>query len=224
MRVLIIEDSVVLQEALTKGFGSRGVAVDVVGEGREGLSLARNNPYDVLVLDLMLPGLDGMSILRELRASGSELHVLILTARDAVDDRVAGLQAGADDYLVKPFEFEELFARVQALARRKYRQKNPALEIGPLLVDTSAREVVHDGERIDLTRREYELLEYLAYRLGQPVSRIDIEDHLYGTSRLPSSNAVDAAVCTLRSKLARHGVSDLIKTRRGVGYVLDPEP
>ena len=110
MRVLLIEDSVVLQEALAKGFARQGVALDVVGDGREGLSLARNNPYDVLVLDLMLPGMDGMAVLHELRASGSELHVLILTARDAVEDRVAGLTAGADDYLVKPFEFEELFA------------------------------------------------------------------------------------------------------------------
>lgn len=221
MRVLLIEDSSVLQEALSKGFHRRGVALDVVGDGAEGLSLARNNPYDVLILDLMLPGLDGMSLLRELRGAGSDLHVLILTARDSVDDRVAGLQAGADDYLVKPFEFEELFARVQALARRKYRHKDPAIVIGPLRMDTAARAVTRDGESVDLTHREYALLEYLAYRSGEAVSRIDIEDHLYGTTNLPASNAVDVAVCSLRSKLARHGVHDLIHTRRGVGYILD---
>ena len=206
MRVLLIEDSSVLQEALSKGFHRRGVALDVVGDGAEGLSLARNNPYDVLILDLMLPGLDGMSLLRELRGSGSDLHVLILTARDSVDDRVAGLQAGADDYLVK---------------RRKYRHKDPAIVIGPLRMDTAAREVTRDGESVDLTHREYALLEYLAYRSGEAVSRIDIEDHLYGTTNLPASNAVDVAVCSLRSKLARHGVHDLIHTRRGVGYILD---
>ncbi len=223
MRVLLIEDSQVLQEALSKGFSRQGVALDIVGDGAQGLSLARNNPYDVLILDLMLPGLDGMSILRALRESGSDLHILILTARDSVDDRVAGLQTGADDYLVKPFEFEELFARVQALARRKYRRKDPAITIGPLRMDTAARDVTLDGESIDLTHREYELLEYLAYRSGEAVSRIDIEDHLYGTTNLPASNAVDVAVCSLRSKLARYGVQDLIQTRRGVGYILDKE-
>jgi len=223
MRVLLIEDSPVLQEALAKGFSRQGVALDVVGDGAAGLALARNNPYDVLVLDLMLPGLDGMSVLRELRAAGSDLHVLILTARDAVEHRVDGLRAGADDYLIKPFELDELFARVQALARRKYRRKDPTLRIGPLTLDTAARRVTKDGEPLELTPREYALFEYLAYRCGEAVSRIDIEDHLYGTTHLPSSNAVDAAVCALRSKLARRGVRDLVKTRRGVGYVLDSE-
>ena len=218
MRVLLVEDSVVLQEALQKGFSRLGVALDVVGDGAEGLVLAKNNPYDVLILDLMLPGLDGLSVLRELRAAGSDLHVLILTARDTVDQRVTGLQAGADDYLTKPFEFEELAARVQALARRKYREKAPALQVGPLRLDTTRREAYVEDRAVDLTNREYALLEYLAYRKGEPVSRIDIEDHLYGTANLPTSNAVDRAVCALRQKL---GARDLIRTRRGVGYVLE---
>ncbi len=223
MRVLLVEDSIPLGEAIKRGFSRMGIAIDVVVDGAEGLSLAKNNPYDVLILDLMLPSMDGMTVLRELRAAGSELHVLILTARDGVDQRVAGLQAGADDYLVKPFEFEELVARVQALARRKYREKDPSLTVGPLRLDTTTREVFVDERRVELTNREYSLLEYLAYRQGRPVTRIDIEDHIYGTTNLPSSNAVDRAICALRSKLAEHGAEGLVRTRRGVGYVLGTE-
>jgi len=224
LRILLIEDSVPLQEALKKGFDRLGFALDCVGDGAAGLSLALHNPYDVLILDLMLPGLDGMSILSRLREQGSDLHVLVLTARDSVDDRVAGLQKGADDYLVKPFDFAELVARIQALARRKYHDKDPVLRVGDLAVDTAHRQAFRAGERLDLTKREYALLEYLAFRRGEPVNRIEIEDHLYGTDSLPASNAVDAAIYNLRSKLAQHGTRPLIHTRRGVGYVLEEVP
>jgi len=223
MRVLLIEDSPRLQEALVVGFKRAGIALDVVGDGREGLTRARKDPYDVILLDLMLPSLDGLSILRQLRDEGSDVHVLILTARGDVEDRVRGLELGADDYLAKPFEFDELVARVRALARRKYQAKCPAIDLGEVQIDTSARRVTCQGEEVRLTKREYALLEYLVYRRGRPVSRIDIEDHLYGGENLPMSNAVDSAVCSLRAKLARYTERKLIHTRHGIGYVLEPE-
>ncbi len=223
MRVLLVEDSLRLQDALSEGFKRVGVALDVVGDGKLGLSRALRDPYDVIILDLMLPGLDGLSVLKEIRAAGSDVHVLILTARDAVSDRVRGLQSGADDYLPKPFQFEELVARVQALARRKYRVKSTALELGDVRVDLAARAVWCNEQEVSLTKREFALLEYLSYRQGQPVSRIEIEDHLYGEHNLPMSNAVDSAICTLRAKLAKHSASKLIHTKHGVGYVLDPQ-
>lgn len=221
MRVLLVEDSPVLQEALVRGFSRKGIALDVVGDGQEGLTLASNNPFDVLVLDLMLPGMDGMSVLRALRKSGSDLHVLILTARDGIEERIAGLQAGADDYLTKPFEFEELVARVQALARRKYREKSTSLGFGPLSIDTIRQEASVAGESISLTPREYAVLEHLAFRSGRPVTRIEIEDSIYSTGDLPTSNAVDRLICGLRGKLDAYGVKDWIRTKRGIGYVLE---
>jgi two-component system copper resistance phosphate regulon response regulator CusR len=219
MRVLIVEDSTALRESLRTGLAREGFAVDVAADGRSGLSYARNNPYDVLVLDLMLPELDGLSVLAELRGKEDRPHVLVLTARDRVVDRVQGLNAGADDYLVKPFAFEELLARIHALVRRRYEQ-SPALCVGALVVDVAARKAIHRGEVLDLTAREYALLEYLALRRGHTVSREEIEDHIYGVNKLPLSNAVDSTVCILRSKLGPEG-KDLIRTRRGQGYVLE---
>ncbi len=221
MRALLVEDSVRLQEAIAVGFKRAGIALDVVGDGREGLSRALKNPYDVVVLDLMLPGLDGLTVLQRLREEQIDVHVLILTARGDVDDRIRGLQLGADDYLPKPFEFEELVARVRALTRRRYESKAPALEVGTLWIDTVTREVRVAGAAVRLTQREYSLLEYLAYRQGTTVSRIEIEDHIYGGEHLPMSNAIDSAICTLRAKLSKHTESKLIHTRHGFGYVLE---
>lgn len=221
MRILLIEDSSRLQEVLAVGFKRAGIALDVIGDGAAGLSRALNNPYDVVILDLMLPGLDGLSVLRRLREEGSDVHVLILTARGELEDRVRGLQLGADDYLPKPFEFEELVARVQALARRKYQNKSTCIDLGEIVVDTSARQVLCNGSEVRLTKREYALLEYLVYRRDKPVTRIEIEDHLYGGENLPMSNAVDSAVCNLRAKLGKHTEHKWIQTRHGVGYVLD---
>jgi len=224
MRVLIVEDSEHLRESLRSGLAREGYAVDVAGDGRLGLSLARNNPYDVLVLDLLLPELDGLSVLAQLRDDKSRPHVLVLTARDRVEDRVQGLHAGADDYLVKPFAFDELLARIQNLVRRRYEERSPGVRVGDLLVDVVARQAVLHGVALDLTAREYALLEYLALRKGHTVSREEIEDHIYGVNKLPSSNAVDSTICILRTKLGPHG-KDLIRTRRGQGYVLqEPRP
>lgn len=220
MRILIVEDSEPLRESLRVGLGREGFAVDVAGDGKTGLSYARNNPYDVLVLDLMLPELDGMSVLAELRGKEDRPHVLVLTARDRVEDRVEGLNAGADDYLVKPFSFDELIARIHALVRRRYEERSPEIRVGELVVDVVARQATWAGTILDLTAREYGLLEYLLLRRGQTVSREEIEDHIYGVNQLPSSNAVDSAICILRAKLGPDG-KGLIRTRRGQGYLIE---
>ena len=220
MHVLLVEDSRRLQEALTTGLQRHGYAVDVADDGEAGLRCARHNPYDVIILDLMLPKMDGLTVLRQLREEGHGTHVLILTARGAVSDRVDGLRDGADDYLVKPFSFDELLARIEALIRRSYRAKSPLITIGPLTIDTTARTVMREGREITLTRREYALLEYLAYREGEIVERRQMEDHLYGERDFPMSNAVDRLVCALRKKIERPGKAKLLSTRRGLGYVL----
>ncbi len=226
MRLLIIEDSVRLQESLKAGFTRAGFAVDAVGDGVRGLAFAKREHYDVLVLDLMLPGRDGLDVLRELRAGKSDVHVLILTAKHSVEDRVLGLQLGADDYLQKPFSFDELLARVQALVRRQYRSKGPGIQIGNLVVDTVGRRVTMAETEVRLTRREFKVLEYLARRRGQTVTRIEIEDHIYGEERLPESNAVESTVCAIRRKLRDAGGDEreLIQTRHGIGYCLESQP
>ncbi len=220
MRVLIVEDSEPLRESLRSGLTREGFAVDVAGDGELGLDYARNNRYDVLVLDLMLPKLDGMSLLAQLREKPDRPHVLVLTARDRLEDRVHGLNEGADDYLVKPFAFDELLARIHALVRRRYGERSPAVNVGELVVDTVARKATYRENVLDLSAREYALLEYLALRKGHTVTREEIEDHIYGVNKLPSSNAVDSAICILRSKLGPDG-KVLIRTRRGQGYVLE---
>jgi len=223
MRILIVEDSAPLRESLRLGLAREGFAVDEAADGKTGLGYARSNPYDVLILDLMLPELDGIGVLEGLRGREQRPHVLVLTARDRLEDRVGGLNAGADDYLVKPFAFEELLARVHALVRRRYGEHSPAVSAGGLEVDTLARRASYDAEPLELTAREYALLEYLALRRGQVVTREEIEDHIYGVHKLPSSNAVDSTICVLRAKLGPRGKA-LIRTRRGQGYVLETEP
>jgi DNA-binding response OmpR family regulator len=224
VRVLIVEDSEPLRESLRVGLTREGFAVDAAADGEAGLSYARNNPYDVLVLDLLLPKLDGLSLLARLREKADRPHVLILTARDRVEDRVQGLNEGADDYLVKPFAFDELLARIHALVRRRYAERTRSVEVGGLVLDQVAGTAAHQGQVLELTAREYALLEYLALRRGQTVTREEIEDHVYGVHKLPASNAVDSTICLLRAKLGPGG-KELIRTLRGRGYVLDePRP
>ena len=221
MRVLVVEDSEHLRRSISTALRKAGYAVDAAADGEEGLWAAESNPYDVLVLDLMLPKLDGLAVLSRLRKSGHSTSVLVLTAKASVEDRVLGLQAGADDYLIKPFALEEFLARVQALCRRQYNQKDPRLVVGDLEINTANCTVTRHGDTIDLTPREYRLLEYLARRKGQVVSRTDIWVHIYDEHTEPLSNAVDSAVCTLRKKLDFPGAAPLLVTRRGLGYVLE---
>jgi DNA-binding response OmpR family regulator len=223
MRLLLIEDSIRLRTSIGRGLHKAGYAVDSSGDGEEGLWLAQSNQYDAIVLDLMLPNLDGLSLLRSLRAKQNGTHVLILTAKDTVENRVNGLQAGADDYLIKPFAFEELLARVQALCRRSYQRKNPKIAISDLEIDTAARLLLRQGKTIELTPREFMLLEYLALRRGQVVSRTQIEAHIYSDDADLMSNTVDSAICILRKKISPAGTRPLIHTRRGMGYIIEKE-
>ncbi len=224
MRLLLVEDYPPLQKSVAKGLREAGYAVDATGDGEEGLWFATGNEYDVIILDLMLPKVDGLTILRRLRAEGRPAHVLILTAKDAVADRVRGLDLGADDYLVKPFAFEELLARVRALARRAYCAKNPSVEIGDLRIETASQRVRRGKEEIELTPREYALLEYLAMRAGEVVSRTDIWEHVYEFNSEADSNVVDVYIGYLRKKVERSGKPALIHTVRGRGYRLEAAP
>ncbi len=220
MRLLLIEDYRPLRQSLTKGLHEAGFAVDATGDGKEGLWYAMGNEYDVIILDLMLPGMDGLEILKRVRSQGRRASVLILTAKDTVQDRVTGLDLGADDYLVKPFAFEELLARIRALLRRSYQEKSPCVEIADLRIDLTTRRVWRGSEEILLTPREYALLEYLAMRTGQTVSRTDIWEHVYEFNSSASSNVVDVYIGYLRKKLGERDESVLIHTVRGRGYVL----
>ncbi len=223
MRILLIEDSPKLVDSLRLGLTKSGYEVASAGDGELGLRMALGGSWDIVVLDLMLPGLSGHEILKRLRAAGSNSHVLILTALGAVEDRVRGLQAGADDYLGKPFSFDELLARVQVLTRRRFGRKTPVIRIGDLEIDTVGRTVRRNGALVTLTHREYRLLEFLAFREGEIVTRMEIEEHLYGSRSLPLSNTIDSAVCNIRAKLKEQGTAPLIHTRPRIGYVLSAE-
>ena len=221
MRVLLVEDSARLRKTVSMALRRSGFSVDAAEDGEEGLWLAQSHDYDAIVLDLMLPKLGGLEVVRELRKRGKATHILILTALDAVEDRVAGLKAGADDYLPKPFALEELIARVEALCRRAYGSKQTVLRVADLEVDTGARTARRAGVALELTAREYHLLEYLMRRRDEVVSRSEIEEHIYDGHVDPMSNVVDSAVCVLRKKIVAGGsAAPLIHTRRGLGYLL----
>lgn len=224
LRILVADDSVRIREAVATGLRRNGYAVDTVGDGKQALIHARTTEYDVIVLDIMMPEVDGLEALRTARGAGVETPVLLLTARDTVADRVVGLQAGADDYLVKPFAFEELVARVQALIRRRHWLRRSVIRVGDLEVDTSRKTVSRAGRDVALKPREYAVLEYLAHRVGQPVSRSELEEHVYDEQSQVNSNAIDSAICLLRAKLEDGSGKPIIHTRRGLGYVLmEPE-
>jgi len=220
VKLLLVEDSRRLQRSLTLGLKRAGHAVEVAADGEAALVALAAERFDLVILDLMLPRLDGLSVLRRMRAAEDDSHVIILTARDRVGDRVEGLNAGADDFLAKPFDFDELLARVRALGRRKLGRKNPRLLVGPLEIDTSARLVFRAGAALPLRHREYALLELLATRAGRLVSREEIEQHLYDGRADPTSNVVESAIYALRRAIDRPGEPSLIETRRGLGYVL----
>ncbi len=223
MRILVVEDYAPLRHSVVQCLREAGYAVDECERGDDGISAALSGAHDLILLDLMLPGIDGFEFLRQYRAAGRDGHVLVMTARNAVDDRVRGLDTGADDYLVKPFAVEELLARVRALLRREYQRKSPTLRVGHLELDTRSREVRVAGAPVELTAKEYGLLEYLALRAGELVSRADIWEHVYDERSQTVSNVVDVYIGYLRKKINVPGHPRLIVTRRGLGYMLvDP--
>jgi two-component system OmpR family response regulator len=223
MRLLLAEDDLKLARALDRGLRRAGYGVDVAHDGDAALLNARVYEYDAVVLDVMLPARDGFDVCRTLRDESRWTPVLLLTARDQVADRIHGLDAGADDYLVKPFHFGELLARLRALIRRGPVPRPPKLEVGDLRVDPATRQVSRAGERVELTAREFGVLEYLAGRPGEVVSRTDLLEHVWDENHHGSTNVVDVYVGYLRAKLERPFGRKLIHTVRGAGYRLEPE-
>jgi DNA-binding response OmpR family regulator len=221
VKILLVDDSKRLLRSLGQGLRKLGYAVDLAADGEEGLALAETYDYNVIVLDLMLPGLPGLEVLRRLRARGSGVHILILSARDRVDDRVRGLQLGADDYLVKPFAFEELCARIQALVRRRYQAKSPTIRVGPLEIDAARRQVSRNGDALHLTPSEYALLEILAYQRGRVFSKEQLVEHLHRSDSDVSSNVIEVLVSGLRKKIHAEGEPPVLRTRRGFGYFVE---
>jgi DNA-binding response OmpR family regulator len=220
VRVLLIEDHRPLVRALKQGLEEEGFAVDVANDGEEGDYKARTASYDVIILDIMLPKTDGLTLLQRWRKEGIDTHVLVLTARDRMEDKVRGLNLGADDYLTKPFQLEELLARMRALVRRGHQVKDPVLRIFDLEIDTAAHTVRRAGQAIHLTPREYRLLQFLAFHRGQVVSRTMIWDHLYSEEAENTSNVVDVYIRYLRTKIDKGFDPPLILTRWGEGYLL----
>ncbi len=229
MRVLLVEDHKPLCRALRQGLEEEGFAVDVANDGEEGDFKARSANYDVIVLDVMLPKIDGFSLLQRWRRDGLTTHVLMLSARNSMEDKVHGLDLGADDYLTKPFQLEELFARLRALIRRGHQAKDPILRVLDLEIDTAARTVKRAGQEIRLTPREFALLQFLAYHRGKVVTRSMIWEHLYDEKDESTSNVVDVYIRYLRNKVDKGFDPPLILTRWGEGYMLRgddhvPEP
>jgi len=226
VRVLLVEDHKPLARAVRQGIEEEGYAVDTAVDGEEADFKARSAEYDVIVLDIMLPKIDGLTLLQKWRKAGVKTHVLMLTAKAGLEDKVKGLNLGADDYLSKPFQIEELLARLRALVRRKHQTKDPILRVGDLEIDTSTHQVKRAGQSIHLTPREYALLEFLAYNRGKVVSRTKIWEHLYDEYDDNTSNVVDVYIRYLRNKIDKDFDPPLILTRWGEGYLLrgDDEP
>ena len=223
MKLLLVEDHKPLARAVKQGLEEEGFAVDLAADGEEGDYKARTSSYDLIILDLMLPKIDGLTLLQNWRKNSISTHVLILTAKGELADKVRGLDLGADDYLTKPFEIDELLARVRALIRRKHDVKDPILRIHDLEIDTAARTVRRGGQRIHLTPREYALLEYLAFHQGKVVTRPMIWEHLYDEHDENTSNVVDVYIRYLRNKIDKEFDPPLILTRWGEGYLLKGE-
>lgn len=223
MRILVVEDEPGIANFVRQGLTEAGYAVDLAWNGHEGLDYALAADYDVLVLDIMLPKMDGLELLRELRRLGDKTPALMLTARDTVDNRVEGLDAGADDYLVKPFAFPELLARVRALLRRPPLQVGTILRVGDLEMDTAKREVRRSDHPIELSPREYAVLEYLMRHPNQVLTRTQISEHVWNFDFFNESNVVDVYVGYLRRKIDQGENSPLIHTVRGVGYRMSEE-
>lgn len=221
MKVLLVEDSERLQRSLTTGLQKNGFTLDQAFDGEQALSYIAMNDYDAIILDLMLPKVDGLTVLSRLRGDGNNCHVLILSANDQTEDRVRGLDLGADDYLIKPFSFDELVSRLRALSRRQLGVKNPVLKINGVEINSVSREAMFDGQTIGLTPHEYQLLEFLAHRRGRVFSHDQLIDHLYDAGSYVTRNAVEAHISALRKRLNAANAAKLVKTRRGFGYLIE---
>ena len=220
MRVLLVEDEHGAAKMLAKGLREESYAVDIAEDGEKALEQAYLNDYDLIILDVMLPGKDGFEVCRELRATGSAVPILMLTARDAVEDRIEGLNTGADDYLAKPFDFDELLARARALLRRVPALLPEIITVADLAINTRARQVSRAGRLIDLTAKEYALLEYLARRANETIGRADIAEHVWDERYDPFSKVIEVFIQRLRRKIDEEHPVKLIRTRRGEGYML----
>jgi len=221
MRILVVEDEPRMASVIARGLREQSYAVDVALDGDDGLYQCSINDYDLIVLDVLLPQRDGFEVCRELRARGTATPVLMLTARAAVDDRITGFEAGADDYLTKPFSFRELLARIHALLRRDSHLLPDEIEIGDLIINSASHRVSRAGSSIQLTAKEYALLEYLARRAGQLVSRADIAAHVWDNDFDPFSNTIEVYMNRLRKKIDDGHLTKLLHTRRGEGYILE---
>jgi len=220
VRILLVEDEPRVAGFIAKGLREQTYAVDIAGNGEEALYQASVNEYDLVVLDVLLPIKDGHTVCRELRGSGFRAPILMLTARDSIDDRVSGLDSGADDYLTKPFDFKELLARLRALARRPAAVRPAVIRVGDLSLDTASHQAKRAGRPFSLTAKEYALLEYLMLNEGRVVGREQIAQHVWDESFDPFSNVIDVYIRRLRAKLDAAGETPLIHTRRGEGYLL----
>jgi len=223
MRILVVEDEPGIAQFIRQGLNEAGYAVDVARNGNAGLDYALATAYDMVVLDVLLPGMDGLTLLKRLRDHGGKVPVLLLTARDGVDDRITGLDSGADDYLTKPFAFGELLARIRALLRRPPLQAGTTLRVADLEMDMVRREVIRAGQRIELSPREFTLLEYLMRHPGHVLTRTQIAEHIWSFDFYSESNVVDVYIGYLRRKIDRGFDAPLIHTARGVGYCMSPE-
>jgi len=222
LRILLVEDEPRLAQVIAKGLREHSYAVDLAADGNAALYQTSINDYDLILLDVLLPGPDGFEVCRELRGRGDATPVLMLTARATIDDRITGLDAGADDYLTKPFAFRELLARVRALLRREPQLHHDLVQLADLLLDGASHRVSRAGRAIELTAKEYALLEYLVRRAGQLVSRAEIAAHVWDESFDPFSNTIEVYVNRLRKKIDEQHAVKLIHTRRGEGYILEP--
>ncbi len=221
MRLLVVEDDRALASLLQRALREESYAVDVAQDGQEAEWLAFENPYDCIILDLMLPIKDGLTVLRNIRSSGNSTPVLILTAKDAPHEVVKGLDEGADDYLKKPFSLDELMARLRALLRRRDTEVATIIEVGPIKIDPAKKQVTRDGKLIDLTAKEFALIEYFGRNPGVVLSRTQLSEHVWDMNFEPTSNVVDVYVGYLRNKIDKPWESNFIKTLRGHGYMLD---
>lgn len=223
MRLLVVEDEEAIRKQLVEFLGQQGFAVDQAADGREGLYFAQEYDYDLAIVDIGLPVLNGIELIKKARSAGKQYPVLILTARGNWQDKVEGLEAGADDYLVKPFHNEELRARVNALIRRASGHASPRLEFGPIVIDTAAKTVSRNGEAVELTSYEYNTLEYLAVHAGEAISKTVLTEHLYQQDFERDSNVIEVFIGRLRKKLDPDGSLQLITTMRGRGYRFNPD-